>query len=170
MTQLTYRQYRWQRALQRLPASALGSTLFSKFLHYVDRPLMRASGDRISTPALLLGVPTVLLTTTGAKSGQPRRTPVVGVPDDENIILVASNWGKPRNPGWYYNLHAHPTAEVEFGGHTGVYTAREVTDADEYQRLWRKASQVYMGFDKYQQRAGDRRIPIMLLTPQDTEL
>ena len=100
MDQLTYRQYRWQRILQRVPASAAGSALFSKFLHYVDRPLMRASGERISTPALLLGVPTVMLTTTGAKSGQLRRTPVVGAPDGENIILVASNWGKPRNPGW----------------------------------------------------------------------
>jgi deazaflavin-dependent oxidoreductase (nitroreductase family) len=167
MAQLTYRHYRWQRILQRVPASAAGSALFSKFLHYVDRPLMRASGERISTPALLLGVPTVMLITTGAKSGQPRRTPVVGAPDGDNIILVASNWGKPRNPGWYYNLRANPTAQVEFDRHTDVYTAREVTDPDEYQRLWRKANEVYMGFDKYQQRAGGRRIPIMLLTPQE---
>jgi len=59
---------------------------------------------------------------------------------------------------------------VEFGGHVGVYTAREVTDPDEYQRLWRKANEVYMGFEKYQQRAGDRRIPIILLTPQGSAL
>jgi len=96
--------------------------------------------------------------------------PVIGAPDGEKIILVASNWGKPRNPGWCYNLRAHPAAEVEFDGHAGVYTARDLTDPDEYQRLWRKANEVYMGFDKYQQRAGgERKIPIMLLTPQETK-
>ena len=169
MTKLTYKQYRWQRALQRLPASAMGSAFFSKFIHHVDPLLMHLSRDRFSTATLLLGAPTVLLTTTGAKSGQPRKMPVLGVPDGENIILVASNWGKPRNPGWYYNLRANPTAQVEFGGHTGVYTACEVTDPDEYQQLWRKANEVYMGFDKYQQRAGERKIPILLLTPRETK-
>ncbi|RMG89659.1 MAG: nitroreductase family deazaflavin-dependent oxidoreductase [Chloroflexi bacterium] len=165
MTELTYRQYRWQRVMQHIPASLIGAMVFSKFLHYVDPKLMRISKDRLSIPSLLTGLPVVILTSTGAKSGQVRTKPVVGVPDGDNVALVASNWGQSRNPAWYYNLQANPVAELEFGGHTGTYTAREVTAPDEYQRLWQKATEVYIGFDKYQQRADNRKIPIMLMVP-----
>jgi hypothetical protein len=57
-------------------------------------------------------------------------------------------------------------AKLEFGGHSGTYIAREVTEPGDYQRLWQKAAEVYIGFDKYQRRAGDRKIPIMVLVPQ----
>ncbi len=152
--------------MQHLPASAIGATAFSKFLHYVDRYLMRISKDRLAIPKLLTGLPVVILTSTGAKSGQARTMPVIGVPDGKNVILVASNWGQTHNPAWYYNLRANSAAELEFSGHTGTYTAREVTEPDEYQQLWQKATEVYIGFDKYRQRAGSRKIPIMLLMPQ----
>jgi len=166
VAELTYRQYRWQRVMQHIPASVIGATVFSKFLHYVDPKLMRISNDRLSIPSLLTGLPVVILTSTGAKSGQARMKPVIGVPDGDNVALVASNWGQSQNPAWYYNLQANPVAEVEFGGHTGIYTARAVTEPNEYQRLWQKATEVYIGFDKYQQRAGNRKIPIMLMVPQ----
>jgi len=166
MAELTYRQYQWQRLMQHIPASTLGATVFSKILHYVDPPLMRISKDRLSIPSLLTGLPVVILTSTGAKSGQTRTKPVIGVPDGDNVVLVASNWGQRRNPAWYYNLRANPVAELEFGGHSGTYIAREVTEPDEYQRLWQKAAEVYIGFDKYQRRTGDRKIPIMMLVPQ----
>jgi len=57
-------------------------------------------------------------------------------------------------------------AQLEFGGHSGIFIAREVNEPDEYQRLWQEAVEVYIGFDKYQHRAGDRKIPIMVLVPQ----
>jgi len=166
MAELTHRQYQWQRVMQHIPASAVGATVFSKFLHYIDPPLMRISKDRLSIPCLLTGLPVVILTSTGAKSGQARTKPVIGIPDGDNVVLVASNWGQELNPAWYYNLRANPVAELEFGGHSEAYTAREVTEPDEYQRLWKKAAGVYIGFDKYQQRTGDRKIPIMVLVPQ----
>ena len=147
MAELTYRQYQWQRVMQHIPASTIGATVFSKFLHYVDPPLMRISKDRLSIPSMLTGMPVVILTSTGAKSGQARTKPVIGVPDGDNVVLVASNWGQKRNPAWYYNLRANPVAELEFGSHSGTYIAREVTEPDEYQRLWQKAAGVYIGFD-----------------------
>ena len=166
MPELTYRQYQWQRVMQHISASAIGAIVFSKFLHYVDPPLMRISKDRLSIPSLLTGLPVVILTSTGAKSGQARTKPVIGIPDGDNVVLVASNWGQRRNPAWYYNLQANPVAELEFGGHSGTYIAREVTEPDEYQRLWQKTAEVYIGFNKYQQRTGNRKIPIMMLVPQ----
>jgi deazaflavin-dependent oxidoreductase (nitroreductase family) len=166
MAELTIKQYQWQRVMQHISASTVGAKVFSKFLHYVDPPLMRISKDRLSISSLLTGVPVVILASTGAKSGQARTKPVVGIPDGDNVVLIASNWGQRRNPAWYYNLRANPVAELEFGGHSGTYTAREVTEPDEYQRLWLKAAGVYIGFDKYQQRTGDRKIPIMVLVPQ----
>jgi deazaflavin-dependent oxidoreductase (nitroreductase family) len=166
MANLIYKQNRLQRTLQYVPASALGSAVFSKFMHRVDAQLMRASGGRFSLPILLLGLPIVNLTSTGAKSGKARTMPVIGVPDGRNIALVASSWGQEKNPAWYYNLRANPVAELSFGGQTGTYIAREVTDPEEYQRLWQQANQVYLAFDKYQQRAANRKIPVMLLDPQ----
>ena len=131
-----------------------------------DAQLMRASGNRFSLPILLLGLPIVALTSTGAKSGKARTMPVIGVPDGRNIALVASSWGQEKNPAWYYNLRANPVAELRFGGQTTTYTVREVTEPEEYRRLWQQANEVYLAFDKYQQRAADRKIPIMLLEPR----
>ena len=165
MAKLTTKQYPWQRMMHYIAASAIGATVFSKLLHYVDPKLMRLSQDRLSIPKVVAGLPVVILTSTGAKSGQARTMPVMGVPDGDNIVLIASNWGQSRNPAWYYNLQAHPVAELKFNGHTGTYIAREVADPDEYRRLWQKATEIYMGFDKYQQRAG-RKIPIICMMPK----
>jgi deazaflavin-dependent oxidoreductase (nitroreductase family) len=136
MAELMYRQYQWQRVIQHIPASVIGATVFSKFLHYVDPPLMRISKDRLSIPSLLTGLPVVILTCTGAKSGQARTKPVVGIPDGDNVVLVASNWGQRRSPAWYYNLRTNPVAQFEFGGHSGIFIAREVNEPDEYQQIF----------------------------------
>ena len=66
MAELTYRQYQWQRVMQHIPASAIGATVFSKTLHYIDPPLMRISKNRLSIPSLLTGLPVVIITCTGA--------------------------------------------------------------------------------------------------------
>ncbi len=166
MTTLTYRQYGWQRLMQYLPASAIGAKIFSGWLPFFDRSLMHFSNDRLSVPSVLNGLPVIILTTVGVKSGMSRATPVIGIPDGENIALVASNWGKPRHPQWYYNLLANPKATLEFNGQTIDYIAEEVTEPQEYQRLWRKANAVYLGYDKYQQRAGKRKIPVLILRPK----
>jgi deazaflavin-dependent oxidoreductase (nitroreductase family) len=165
MATLTVRQNAFQRFNQLVPGSRLGAALFSKFLHHIDKPLMKMSGGRVSVPQLVTGLPCVRLTSTGAKSGHPRETITIGIPDGRNIALVCSNWGQAHHPAWYHNLKANPRATLGFDGHVGPYIATEVTDEKEYQRLWGAACAVYSGYPKYRLRTGRRRIPIMLMRP-----
>lgn len=153
---------RLQRILQKIPASRLGSTFFSRTLHYFDRRLMKATGGRLSLPGILAGIPVVTVTTKGAKSGLPRTVPLVAFADGERIILIASNWGQKHHPAWYLNLRANPRATVD--GRQGSYIAREAGD-DEREKYWEMAYSLYFGFRLYRQRAGDRKIPIMILEP-----
>ena len=170
MPELRVSQNFLQRFNQWLPASPLGAKVFSKFLHLVDAPLMRISKEKLSVPQLVTGLPCVRLTSVGAKSGQSRTIPTIGVPDGENIALICSNWGQSRNPAWYHNLKKHPEASLAFitkqnEAYEGTFTAREVDDEKEYERLWQKACNVYIGYPKYRRRAANRRIPIMLMVP-----
>jgi deazaflavin-dependent oxidoreductase (nitroreductase family) len=88
------------------------------------------------------GTPLLLLTTTGAKSGERRTTPVAYLPDGDRLIVWASNGGSPTTPDWYHNLVAHPHVTVEVG--TQTFDAIAVVTADaERERLWTKAVQWY---------------------------
>ena len=170
MPKLRVKQNALQRFNQWLPASPLGAKVFSKFLHVVDAPLMKISKEKLSVPQLVTGLPCVRLTSVGAKSGHKRTIPTIGVPDGENIALICSNWGQARNPGWYYNLIKQPEASLAFittddAAYHGTYTAAEVDNPEEYERLWQKACEVYIGYPKYRRRAANRRIPIMLMAP-----
>ena len=108
-------------------------------------------------------VPIMLLTTTGAKSGQPRTMPLLYVTDGDRLILIASNYGKTSHPAWYRNLVANPKVEVLAGKKSGTYTATEITDAAERDRAWDLALDTYAGYGDYEDRAGDRRIPLIRL-------
>ncbi len=84
--------------------------------------------------------------------------------DGPDVILIASNYGRRRHPSWYFNLTVHP--ECEFGDEP--FTATEVTDPDEYARLFALAEKVYPGYDDYREKTSvtGRQIPIMRLTPR----
>jgi deazaflavin-dependent oxidoreductase (nitroreductase family) len=110
------------------------------------------------------GAPVVLLTTTGAKSGQTRVNPLVCLPSDGDTIYVfASKAGAPSNPDWYYNLVAHPAVTVEFGTRTYAATASEVTGA-ERDRLYAEQARLNPGFAEYAEKT-TRIIPVIELTP-----
>ena len=126
----------------------------------IDRVLMRATGNRISTTMTL---PIVMVDTIGAKTGRLRRTPLVAAKDGESLVIIASRGGDTRNPGWYYNLRANPDVDAVFGKAARRYRAREV-DGEERERLWRLAADQYPGYNTYQARAG-RRIPVIVLEP-----
>ena len=81
-------------------------------------------------------VPVMLLTTTGAKTGQPRTLPLLYVTDGDRILLIASNYGKTSHPAWYRNLVANPKVEVLAGKRSGTYNAGEITDPAERERAW----------------------------------
>ena len=156
---------RLQRLLQHLPASQLGASVLARTLHPFDRLLLRLSRGRVSIPGVLTGLPVIMLTTIGAKSGKLRTVPVVGLHDGDKVVVIASNFGRTHHPAWYYNLRAHPEATLELPGRTGAYRAREATPT-ERETYWRRASDLYIGFPKYQQRTHGRAIAIFVLTPQ----
>src|SRR3954452_10840670 len=102
----------WQRLLQRLVALRPASWFFARTLHPLDRLLLRLSHGRVSVPGVLTGLPVIMLTTIGAKTGKLRTVPVVGLSDGGKIVVIASNYGQAHHPGWYYNLRAHPEATL----------------------------------------------------------
>lgn len=127
----------------------------------IDPALMRVSGGRLKTT---LNAPTVLLTHKGAKSGRRRTTPLAYFTDGENAVIIASRGGHPEHPAWYFNVRANPEVELWSGGRGGTYRAREA-EGSERERLWRAATSFYPGFATYQERAGGRRIPVIVCEP-----
>jgi deazaflavin-dependent oxidoreductase (nitroreductase family) len=154
-----------QRFIQKFAATRPGAWFGSHVLHHLDRAAFKLSGGRATLTSYLAGLPMVVLTTTGARSGQPRTTPLVAILDGTDLqrfALIASNWGQDHHPGWYHNLKANPRATCVMHGLTGVYQAHEA-GGEEYDRFWQIASQIYLGYPRYKQRVGQRRIPIMVL-------
>src|SRR3954452_13776459 len=156
-----------QRATRWFAKTRLGGWLALNVANKLDPLLMRATGGRVRLPN---GVSTVLLTHTGAKSGRTRTTPLVYFTDGGNVVLIASQTGKPKHPAWFHNLRANPEVELWAGGRGGAYRAREA-GGDEHTRLWRLATQLYPAYDEYQERAdaAGRRIPVVVCEPVDSD-
>ena len=153
----------------KLGSSPPGAWLFARIGHHIDRFVLRRSNGQTSLTNLLSGTPIVNLTTTGAKSGLPRTSPLMAIRDPnepQKIAFIASNWGQGPNPAWYYNLKANPRATCAIDGREREYEAHEASGA-EYERYWEIAGTIYQGYPKYQQRNDHRKIPIMVLTPVD---
>ncbi len=153
--------------LHKLMAAQPISLFNARALHRLDAVIYRVTGGRTTLLALLSGLPVVILTTTGAKSGLPRTLPLLYIRDAapcENVVLVASNWGKPHSPAWYYNLKANPRARGIIDGKTVEYLAHEAT-GEEYDYFWQLALNTYAGYGVYRMRASNRHIPVMVLTP-----
>jgi len=119
----------------------------------------RQNGGRVT--GMFEGRPVVLITTTGAKSGTKRTTPVVYTTDGDRIVVIASKGGAPTNPDWYYNLVANPGVTVELPTETFEARAR-VAQGDERERLWRAQADRMPNFDEYQKNT-TRRIPVVVL-------
>lgn len=103
----------------------------------------------------------LLLTTTGAKSGQPRTMPMMYIPDGDRLLVIASNAGAPAHPDWYHNLLAHPQVTVELGNETFPVTAT-VAQGAERQQLWDKVVGLYPFFAEHQAKVS-REIPVVVL-------
>jgi deazaflavin-dependent oxidoreductase (nitroreductase family) len=151
-----------RRALRRLAASGPGARAFAPLLHRLDRPVYRLTGGRATVGSLVAGLPVALLTTTGARSGQPRTVPLLLLPTSEGFAVIASNWGRPGPPAWERNLRADPAATMSFLGARTPVRAVEA-DGERRARIWREALEVYPGFAAYARRAGARRIGVYVL-------
>ncbi len=108
--------------------------------------------------------PMLLLEHVGAKSGTRRTIPLVYVDDGDDVVIVASKGGHPKNPAWYHNLRANPETTVQIGSERRPVRARVAT-AQERKRLWPKAVATYAGYRGYQERTG-REIPLVILEPR----
>jgi deazaflavin-dependent oxidoreductase (nitroreductase family) len=108
-------------------------------------------------------MPVLLLTTRGRRSGRPRTIALAYLPHEDTFVVIASNGGAPRHPGWYQNLRANPKAQVQIARRVVSVTAREAEGA-ERERLWMRAVGAYRGYAAYQRRT-HRRIPVVVLAP-----
>lgn len=120
-----------------------------------------ASGGTQGTD--LKGMPVVLLTTIGAKSGKLRKTPLMRVEHNGEYAVVASLGGAPKNPVWYYNIVKNPRVELQDGTDNGDFDPREVF-GDEKALWWQRAVAAYPDYADYQRKT-DRAIPVFVLTP-----
>ena len=113
----------------------------------------------------LRGLPVIVLTTKGAKSGKLRKTPLMRVEHDGAYAAVASLGGAPKHPVWYFNVQSEPLVELQDGPAKGDYRAREVT-GEEKAAWWERAVAAYPDYADYQAKT-DREIPVFVLDPVD---
>ena len=154
------------RAVQWLAATPAGAWLFQRTIHHVDRPLFRLSGGRVTLVSLLAGLPVVLVTTTGHRSGLERTTPLLAIPVGEDVAIIGSNFGQADTPAWVHNLEADPTARIAHRGRTVDVTARPASEP-EADRAFERAATIYPGYASYRERAAHRTIRVFLLRPTD---
>jgi deazaflavin-dependent oxidoreductase (nitroreductase family) len=157
-----------QKVVRRLAASGPGAWFFARVLHHIDRPVNRLTRGRYTLASLLSGIPVIVLTTTGAKSGQPRTVPVLGIPVGGEVGIIASNFGQQPQPAWYHNLRAHPEANAAIDGTRHRVRAVEA-EGERRAAIWREGLRVYPGFSQYERRAAHRRIPVFVLEPIEDE-
>ncbi|MGC5029591.1 nitroreductase family deazaflavin-dependent oxidoreductase [Micromonospora sp. DT229] len=144
-------RYRWFGAAMRLLVPA-------------DRIVGRLTRGRVVALGL---VPSLVITTTGRRSGKPRSNPLLYIPDGTGYVVIGSNWGQKQQPAWSLNLLAHPEAEVDVAGRRIPVRAELATGA-ERDRLWQLLLDEWPAYQAYVERAGDRQIRIFRLTPTTT--
>jgi deazaflavin-dependent oxidoreductase (nitroreductase family) len=151
----------WELWLERFAASPPGGWFFVQIGNRVDPFLLKLSRGRFS---VAMGQPVLLVTVKGAKSGVPRETPLLFAVDGDNLVVVASKAGSPNHPAWYHNVKANPTVDILAPrGRSGRYVGHEA-EGEERARLWDEVNDLYAGYDVYQDRAGSRRIPVIVFT------
>lgn len=109
-------------------------------------------------------LPTLLLTTQGRKSGKPRHAPLLYGEAGGSYVIIASKGGMPTHPVWYLNLQANPDCELMVGPKAVTARAR-VAEGDEREHLWKQMAKMYPPYTEYQERAGTRTIPVVVLDP-----
>lgn len=138
------------------------SRVYARVLHRVDRWVFARTGGRTTLTSLLTGLPVIMLTTTGARSGLPRTVPVLAQPEGEDLIVVASSFGQRRHPAWYRNLRADPHAAIVIDGTRRDVVAEELV-GEEREHYYRRGFKIYPGWRQYRGWAGEREIPVLRL-------
>lgn len=149
------------RAVRKVATSRAFRTVGPKVVPPLDRAIHRATRGRLSLGGAM--VPTLVLTTTGRRSGLPRETPLACVPDGDGWLVVGSNFGKPHHPAWTANLLADPAATVAYKGRTTQVRA-ELLSPEEKATVWPRLLAVWPAYDDYVEASG-RDLRVFRLTP-----
>jgi len=131
----------------------------------IDPKLLKLTRGRVKLGSATM--PTLLLSVRGRKSGVERQVPLVYFSDGDDVILMASSFGRPKFPAWYHNLKANPDVTLTAGGVSERYRATEV-EGPERDRLYERAKRLYEGYGIYEQKtAGIRKVPVVRLKPSN---
>jgi len=149
----------FHRLVRRTAATRPMARLFGVIQEPLDRFVYRVSRGRVTASSWLGGLEVSMLTTTGARTGRPRTLPVLALPTGERMVLVASNFGRRRNPD--------PSATIVFGGTRREVVARELS-GPERERGYRLAEEMFPAFTHYRRWAAGRRIPVLCLETKGT--
>jgi len=158
------RQGPLRRLVQKAAAVVPLSLVPARTLPRIDHAFYRLSHGHTTFSAWISGLPIVMLTTTGARTGQPRTLPVLGLPDGDRLVVIASNYGRPGNPGWYHNLLVHSRVVVTWKGSAIQMQARELKGEERRFHIAR-GLEAYPWWEQYHRRAAPRQIPVIMLEP-----
>lgn len=126
--------------------------------------LYEGSGGKEGSTLLDTGLPCIIVTHTGNKTGAIRKIPLMRVKVDDAYVLVGSMGGQPKNPVWVYNLRANPDVEIRDATDVFEMRVREVTDAAERDRLWQASAEAFPTYNDYQAKT-EREIPVFVAEP-----
>ncbi len=126
--------------------------------------LYESSGGTQGTTLRDSGLPVIIVTNRGNKTGAIRKTPLMRVKDGDNYVLVGSKGGAPQNPVWVYNLRADSSVEIRDETEVYAMQVREVEDSDERARLWELAVAAFPPYEEYQGKTS-RKIPVFVAEP-----
>jgi deazaflavin-dependent oxidoreductase (nitroreductase family) len=143
---------RWFSAAGSRLAAPIDKALFTVSHHWLDAPLRR-------------DLATLMLFTTGRKTGKMRRSPLLYLETGSGWAVVGTNWGRPDHPGWSANLLADPRAAVAFGDHTEAVSARNV-EGEEFDTLWTRFVEMWPAFADYRDRI-DRQLRMFVLEARE---
>jgi deazaflavin-dependent oxidoreductase (nitroreductase family) len=150
--------------MRRLGRTAGFAAVYRRIGPVVDPRIAHIRDGRFM--AKVYGFPVLILHTTGARSGQPRSSPLLYVRDGDDVLLLGTNFGQPKHPAWTANLRAHPDAVVEIGPERLPVRAEQVDD-ETWARLFPSFVAVYPGYANYLERRGDLTPRMFRLTPRD---
>ena len=154
-----------KRAVRRAVANSAGRWVGMNLARQLDRWLLERTNGRLAATSGVF--PVGYMTTTGARSGHLRSTPINYFTEDDDVILIASNFGQDKHPAWYHNLRTHPEFTIASRGRDGTYVAAEVQDAAERDRLYALAVKIFPGYAGYEDRVqGKRDIRVMRCAPK----
>lgn len=150
-----------QRIVHKVAGSAIGGAVLAKIAPPLDKLSSRASGGRGTSTQLLTGLPIMMLTTTGAKTGQARTHPVLGIPYGDDYGLQSGNFGVTGVPAWVHNLRTNEQATIEYRG-TSIDVIASGASDEEADEILGAGTALFPGLADYGRRA-DRRLDVFVL-------